>query len=259
MKQDFLKVAKEVAEEAGKIITKYAGKRHQLSIKNEDSSDFATIADLKSEQKIIQILNLHFPAHNIIAEEGGKINKDSEYTWVIDPVDGTFCFAVGVPFYSVSIGLLKNNQPILGVIYNVSMKKLYWAEQGNGAFLNGKKIKVSSRNKLDEAAASLDYGHRQKRQEKIDEYITPLITKVGYPYSFGSAVATLGMVAGGILDVYVCQAWIWDFVAGAVIVREADGVVTDFEGNEPDWSQDRLSIAASNGLIHNQILEALQK
>ena len=257
--EQFLKVAKEAAIEAGKIISKYIGKKHQYKFKNEDKSDFATQADLESERKIIQILTKNFPSHNIIAEESNRVDKGSEYTWVIDPLDGTFSFATGVPYYCVSIGLLKNNQPILGVIYHISMEQLYWAKIGQGAYLNGKKIKVSSRDNLEEAAASLDFGHRQKRQTKGEKYIVPLMTKVGYIYSFGSAVATLGMVAQGILDVYVNEAWIWDFAAGAVIVKEAGGLVTDLTGNEPDWSKDRLSIVASNGLIHDQILEALRK
>ncbi len=259
MNDNFLKVAKQAALEAGEIITKYFGKKHQYKFKNEDQSDFATQADLESEQKIIQILTKNFPNSSIIAEESGQTQKGSEYTWVIDPVDGTFSFAVGVPFYSVSIGLLKNNQPILGVIYNVSMKQLYWATVGSGAFLNGERISVSSRDKIEGAAASLDYGHRQKRQEKIEKYVRPLITKVGYVYSFGSSVSTLGMVAQGILDVYVNEAWIWDFAAGVVIVREAGGKVTDFEGKEIDWSKQRLNIVASNGFIHEAILEALKR
>lgn len=257
MDDQFLKVAKQAALEAGKIISKYAGKIHTVSVKNDDASDFATEADLESEQKIIQILTRNFPHHNIIAEEGGQTKKDSEYTWVIDSVDGTFSFAVGVPYYSVSIGLLKNAYPILGVIYNIAIKQLYWGRSGKGAYLNGKKIHVSSRNRLDQAAGSLDLGHRQKRQQKIDKYVTPLITKIAYPYSFGSAVATLGMVAQGILDMYVNEAWIWDFAAGTVIVREAGGKVTNFAGQEPDWSKDIVDIVASNGLVHDAILEAL--
>lgn len=255
---DFLKVAKQAALEGGEIISKYFGRKQQYKFKNEDKSDFATQADLKAEQKIIQILTKNFPKTSIITEEGGKTDQDSEYTWVIDPLDGTFSFVVGVPFYAISIGLLKNNNPFLGVTYNVSMKQLYWAKVGKGAFLNSKKIQVSSKNNLNETAACLDFGHRQKRQGKIDKYVTPLITKIGYPYSFGSAAATLGMVAEGVLDADICEAWIWDFAAGSVIVREAGGKVTDFKGNEPDWNKERLNIVASNGLIHDQILEALR-
>lgn len=257
MEANFLKVAKQAGLEAGKIISQYSGKKHQFKFKNQDKSDFATQADIESEQKIIEILTKNLPEHNIIAEESGKLDKKSKYTWVIDPVDGTFSFVAGIPYYSVSIGLLINNQPYLGVIYNVSMKKVYWAEKSKGAYLNGKKIHVSQQSKLEEAATGLDFGHRQKRQSKIDKYVTPLITKVGYPYSFGSAVASLSLVAEGVLDVYVNQAWIWDFVAGAIIIREAGGKISDFAGQEPDWSKDRLDIIASNGVIHEQVIKEL--
>lgn len=255
---EFLKVAKEAGLEAGKIIRQYAGQIHQKSIKHGDASDFATEVDVEVEKVIVAMIAKSFPNHNIIAEENEKTKKGSEFTWVIDPIDGTFSFVVGVPFYSVSIGLLKNNIPVLGVIYNVELNQLYWAEESKGAYLNGKKIHVSNRSTLSEAAAVLDVGHRQKRQAKFDMYIKPLFTKVGYVYSLGSAVAVLAMVAQGILDGDVNQAWIWDFAAGAVIIREAGGKVTDFAGNEPDWSKERLNVVASNGLIHEQILEALQ-
>lgn len=257
MEDKFLKVAKQAAEEAGKVIQKCAGNYGEKIVKHGDRSNFATKADIEAEKIIIKILTGNFADHNIIAEEGSSSHKNSEYTWVIDPLDGTITFAHGIPYFTVSIGLLKNNQPILGVINHISFKNLYWAQYGSGAFLDGKKIHVSNKQALDEAVGSLDYGHRQKRQSKMDLYVSKLITKIGYPYGFGSAVVSLALVAQGTLDLYVNQAYPWDFAAGAVIVREAGGMVTDFEGNEPDWSKERFEIVASNGLIHDQILEAL--
>lgn len=255
---DFLQVAKKAALEAGKVIQSYSGKIHQKNVKFGDSSDFATEADTEAEKIIVKILTKNFPSHNIIAEEGSRSHKNSEYTWVIDPLDGTFGFSHGMPYFSVSIGLLKNGKPIMGVINHVSFQNLYWAQNGKGSFLNGKKIHVSSKQVLDETACVLGVGHRQKRQQKLDLYINKLITRIGLPYEFGSAAVTLALVAQGILDLYVTQAYPWDFAAGAVIVREAGGKVTDFEGNEPDWTAERLNIVASNGLIHDQILEALK-
>lgn len=258
MNKAFLKVAKEAAIEAGKIISKYAGKSLQKNIKGGDESNFVTVADLEAERIIIKILTKAFPEHNIIAEESGKKNKGSKYTWFIDPLDGTFTFDRGIPYFTVSVGLLEDNKPILGVVNHVSFKNLYWAQYGNGSFLNGKRIHVSSKQALNEIACVLGVGRRQKRQQKLDLYVNKLITKIGIPYEFGSAAVTLALVAQGTLDLYVVQAYPWDFVAGAVIVREAGGVVTDFDGNEPDWSKERLEIVASNGLIHDQILEALK-
>lgn len=259
MKDEYLKVAKQAALEAGEIILKYFGKEHKLKFKNNDKSDFATQADLEAEQKIIQILTENFPNHNIIAEESGRTQKDSDYTWVIDPLDGTSSFAHGFPYFGVSVGLLKNNKPILGVIYHVLAKDLYYAEINKGAYVNGKQIFVSEKKDLEEAVIAMEYGHNKRRSPKLDLYIVPLMKKSGYIYSLGSAAMCLGLCAKGIQDGAVMQAWIWDFTAGAVIVKEAGGKVTDFEGKDLDWTKERLNIVASNGLIHDQIITALRK
>lgn len=258
MDLQFLKVAKEAALEAGKIIQKYSGTDQRKNVKHGDLTDYVTDADLEAEKIIVKILTSSFPNHNLIAEEEAKIDKKSKFTWIVDPLDGTISFGSGIPYFSVSIGLLKEGKPILGVIYNVSFKKLYWAQIGQGTFLNGKLIKVSTKKSLKESVGTLDFGHNVRREYKLNLYVNKLITKIGYIYSFGSSVASSAMVAEGILDVNVNYGFLWDFVAGAVIIREAGGKVTDFEGNEPDWSKERLNIAASNGLLHNQILKELR-
>ena len=259
MDHKFLKIAKQAALEAGKIIKKYSGKVHQKNIKFGDASDFATEADLEAESVIIAILSKNFPDHNIVTEEQENIEKGSIYTWVVDPLDGTITFEHNLPFFSVSIGLLKNNQPYLGVVYKVATDDFFWAIRNNGAYLNGKRIKVSKSKSLEEAAVIVDLGHKQKRPPKLDLYIKPMIFNAGYIYSFGSAVLTLGLVATGTVEAGISQAWIWDFAAASVILSEAGGRITDFEGNEPDWTKERMNIVASNGLVHDQILEALRQ
>lgn len=244
--------------EAGKVIQKYSGTNLNLRLKSEDNSDFVTKADFESEKIIVGILTKNFPSHNVIAEEKTQINKGSEYTWVIDPLDGTITFVHGIPYYSVSIGLLKDNKPVLGVSYIISFQQMFWAVKGKGAYLNGKKIHASTQDTLGAAVCGLDFGHKKRRPGKIKAYVDSLINKIAYPYSLGSSAASLALVGQGILDAYICQAWIWDFAAGVVIVKEAGGRVTDFEGNEPDWTKERLNIVASNGLIHDKILEELK-
>ena len=255
----FLTVAKQVALAAGKIIAGYFGQKHTFNFKNKDKSDFATQADLEAQGKIIEILTKNFPEHNLIAEENVRINNNSEYAWVIDPLDGTFSFSIGMPNFAVSIGLLKNNEPVLGVIYYVIADELYYAQKGTGAFLNDKKIQVSKKDNLVSASMVVDLGHSSSRGPKIELYILPLSAKLGQMYSIGTTAGALGLVAKGVQDGNIAQAWIWDFVAGAIIVREAGGRVTDFEGKEPDWSKDRLNVLSTNGLIHDKILEALKK
>ncbi len=259
MEDNFLKVAKQAALEAGKIIQKYQGSFGDKFIKEGDKSNFATKADIESEKKIISILKKYFPDHNIIAEEGGEDHQNSEYTWAIDPLDGTVSFVAGLPLYAVSIGLLKNHQPIVGVIYDVSSKNLYFAQKDKGAFLNGKPIKVSRENDLELADVSVDFGHHAKRKQKIEEYIYKVGLKVGYLYAFGPAAGILGLISRGALDGYVSSAYIWDFAAGAIIITEAGGKITDMMGNEPDWSKKRLDLITSNGLIHGKLLEALKR
>lgn len=255
---NFLKIAKQAALDAGKIILKYYGQNHKKSIKNRDNSDFTTKADLESEKKIVEILIKNFPTHNIIAEESSIIDNKSEYTWAIDPLDGTFTYSIGLPYFCVSVGLLKQNTPIVGVIYQPELKKLYYAQKGSGSYLDNKKLHVSSKNSLDNSAVILDSGHLKKRQEKINKYILPLLTKIGQIYDLGSGCAAQALVVEGKFEAYITSARIWDILAAAVLISEAGGRITDFSGNKIDWSRERIEIIESNGLIHEQILEVLK-
>lgn len=259
-----LKIAKKAALEAGKIVKKYylselTPIQSGLILHDKGHyTNFATQADLESEQKIVEILTKNFPNHNIIAEESGQVDKGSEYSWAIDPIDGTIPFVDGIPTFGVSIGVLKNNKPFIGVIYMVATQELYWAQQGKGAFLNGNKIAVRKESHLQNCTVGLDWGHTD-RILKLDKFFRPIVEKVRYVYLFGAAVATLVFVARGWVDAYIQRANIWDLAAGAVLIEEAGGKITDFEGNEINWTENRLSMIASNGLIHEAILEVFKK
>lgn len=259
MEDKFLKVAKQAALEAGKIIAQYFGKKHQYKFKNEDQSDFATQADFESERKIVEILTKNFPTHNIIAEEKTRLNKGSEYTWAVDPLDGTFSFSIGMPYFAVSIGLLKDNKLILGIIYHVLLKDLYTASLGKGAYINGKEMQVSNKTDLSYSSIAMDLGHKFRRGPKIELYVVPLCKEAGHIYTVGTTAVAMALTARGIQDAMLAQAWVWDFAAGAIIIQEAGGKVTDFAGNEPDWSQERFNIVASNGIIHDELLKILRK
>lgn len=254
---NFLKVAKEAALEAGKIALKYFGKKHSFKIKNGDKSNFATTADLEAEKKIIEIIRNSFPDHTFIAEESGETGKNSEYTWVIDPIDGTSIFSVGLPYFTVSVGLLKNDQPLLGVIYQPVTKDLYYAVLGKGAFLNSKRINVSHVKELQSSVLGADFAHRGKRAQKTEKYILPFLNKILYPISTGGDVLLFAQIGRGVLDGFVTETNIWDCLTGAIIILEAGGKVTDGKGELIDWSKKRMEIVTSNGLIHGQILETL--
>lgn len=258
MNNDFLKVAKQAALEAGKVIFKQFGKKQKIYDKGE-SSNFATQADLDAENIIIKNILKNFPDHNIISEEKGEIKNLSDYTWVIDPLDGTISFAADMPFFVVSIGLLYKYEPILGVVYWVTQKKLYFAQKGKGAYMNDQKLSVSKVDKLENAVMGIDFSHLNSRKTKFDKYIAPIIYKTRYPYSLACDALVLALVAEGSLDGFPTLANVWDFAGGVILVEEAGGKVTDPEGNPLSWSRKRLDIVASNGLIHDEILEALKR
>lgn len=258
MEDKFLKVAKQAAIEAGKVIMSFYGKDHNLMIKT-DRSDFATPADLEAEKIIVKAITKNFPSHNIISEEKVRIDNKSPFTWVIDPIDGTISFASNMPFFAVSIGLLKNNQPIVGVIYHVIQNDLYFAEKGKGAYLNDERISVSKTNKLGNAVIGLGIGSITRRKDKLKKYFFPLLSKVLHIYTLGCGALTMALVARGSLDGFPNKAWVWDLAAAGVIIPEAGGRVTDRSGNPVDWSAKRIEFICSNGLIHDELLEALAK
>lgn len=252
----FLEVAKQAAIAAGEVVKKYYLKEHVLQNKGH-FTNFATQADLESEQTIIRILKENFPDHNIIAEESGELSNGSEFTWAIDPIDGTIPFVDGIPVFGVSIALLKNNRPLVGVINIVGQDELFWAEKDKGAFLNGEPIKVRKEDSLKQSTIGLDLGHTA-RQQKLIKYWKPMVDEVRYVYLFGATVFALCNIAKGRMDAYIQQAYIWDLAAGAILITEAGGKVTNLSGGEPDFFAGKPELILSNGLVHDQILEVLK-
>lgn len=249
----FLLVAKEAAIEAGKIVKRYSQTEHTFHNKGH-FANFATQADLESEAKVIEIIKKNFPEHNIIAEEGGGVDNNSEYTWAIDPIDGTIPFVSGFPVYSVSVGLLRDRKPFIGVINQVGTDELYWAEKGKGSFVNGAKMSVSRNTKLADSLIALDFGHKE-RHLKIKKYFEPIVDKVRQPFVINASAVVLAYIARGYFDGIYQPAHIWDFVAGAILVLEAGGKITAPNGKEMDWSQQDMSMVATNGLIHDELIE----
>ncbi len=253
MKQTAIKAAKE----AGKVIMKHYGKIGQVSFK-KNKKDLLTAFDLKSEKTIIKIIKNKFPTHNIISEESGTENKNSEYTWIIDPIDGTTNYAQQIPYFCVSIALAKNNKIILGVVYNPLNKELYFAEKGKGAFLNNKKIKVSDKKKLDEAVVVFALTSKKniaiKSLQKA-ESIFPYVRAIRNP---GTVELILCDIACGRMDIFVTESILpWDAAAGYLIVKEAGGKITGL--NNTEWNIDKTNILASNKKLHNTFLRLYNK
>jgi myo-inositol-1(or 4)-monophosphatase len=252
-----IEIIKEAAIEAGKITL--ALRKRGIGIERKgDASNIITEADTTSEKIILEAIKRNFPTHAILSEESGRNDKDSEYCWVIDPVDGTIPYSAGLPTYGISIGLLKDGKPYLGVINLPALGELYWSEAGKGAFLNGKRISVSKKSKFEESLVGFELGWMEGRKHVIENLIEPLALKIRYAPILGCASAALCYVAAGVLDGYVHRSSAWDFVAGAALIQEAGGKVTDHGGKEVGWFNEEIPLVVSNGLVHRQILETIK-
>jgi myo-inositol-1(or 4)-monophosphatase len=252
---DILQMVEGIARHAGAVLMGgYGNVRH---IEQKGVIDLVTEFDKRSEEVILSFIQEEFPDHAILAEESGHNKTISDYQWVIDPLDGTTNFAHGIPIFSVSIGLLRNNIPVVGVVYDPFRNEMFSAEAGRGATLNSQPIRVSARADLGQAVIStgFPYDVRTNPRNNLAQFVQFQLRTQAVRH-LGSAALDCTWTAMGRLDGY----WefgvkLWDIGAGALIVREAGGRVTFGGGDENFFSTD--SILVSNGLIHEQMLRVL--
>lgn len=215
--------------------------------------------DLRSEKIIIEYLDKAMPGHSFISEEGGEIKQNDELTWVIDPIDGSSYYIRGLRSFSVSVALLYQWQPILGIVACPSNAELFTTLRAGGSYLNGKPITVSSSQKLRDCIFS--FSHRFLREPKFSSPQEELVPSCRSIRGGGSCAQELCYIACGRIDGFVAPAQkFWDFAAGALMVEEAGGQFTNFSGEPPDYStieQMVFSVVASNGHVHSRILEPL--
>lgn len=255
--EKLLEVAKEAAYEAGEIQLSFLGKKKEISHKANEF-DLVTNADKLSEKKILSIIQANFPEHSILGEESGEHGYiKSEYLWVIDPLDGTTNFAHNFPHFAVSIGLVKNGEIILGVVYDVCKNELFWAAKGTGAFLNSESIEVSKTEELKKSLLATGFPCiREKTLEENFVYFKEFVYKAQAVRRPGSAALDLCYVAAGRLDgFWELNLSPWDVTAGACIVREAGGKVTNFDSE--NFNPEIKNIIASNTIIHEPIKEVI--
>jgi len=255
---DFKDVLLWATEEAGKIIQFHFNGTFKIDNK-EGINNLVTEVDKMSEEKIISVIRTYFPEHAIISEEIGELPKPSDYQWIIDPIDGTVNFAHGIPICCVSIALKHKDDLLLGTVYNPMMKELFFAERGKGATLNGIPISVSK--KTDFRKACLVTGFPYKWPENTEHPIKVFERFVleGLPIRrLGSAAIDLCWVACGRFDgFWEYNLSSWDVAAGYLIVQEAGGRVTNFEGHT--YNVFERETLATNGHIHDAMLEAINR
>jgi len=257
--EELKEVLLKATHEAGNIIQTHFNGIFKIDHK-EGINNLVTEIDHLAEKKIIEVITASFPEHSIIGEESGEFIQVSDYQWVIDPIDGTVNFAHGIPICCVSIGLLYNKSVIMGAVYNPMMNELFFAEKGKGATLNGEPIRVSK--KSDFKTAFLVTGFPYKWPENTLEHPVKVFERMvleGLPIRrLGSAAIDLCWVACGRFDgFWEYNLSAWDVAAGYLILLEAGGTITDFDGNIGNV-YDKQTLA-TNGLIHSEILRVIRK
>jgi myo-inositol-1(or 4)-monophosphatase len=252
--EKLMETAKYAAQEAGKIQLSFFGKQKEIFHKSNEF-DLVTNADKQSEEKIMSIIKENFPEHDILGEESGMHKKElkSEYLWVIDPLDGTTNFAHNFPHFAVSIGLVKNEKIILGVVYDPFKNETFSAIKGEGAFLNGEQIKVTQIPDLRKSLLATGFPYfKEKTLEENLVYFKEFLYNAQAVRRPGSAALDLCYVAAGRLDgFWELNLAPWDVTAGVCIVREAGGKVTNF--NSEDFTSEIRNIIATNSVIHEQM------
>ena len=247
----FLEVAIEAAREAGTMLRAEFSRPKKISYKGE--VDIVTESDRRSEAVIVGRLRQRFPEHAIIAEEGSNsAAAGSRYCWHVDPLDGTTNFAHGYPCFAVSIGLTEDGEPIAGAVFNPIADELFTAARGEGAYLNGKPIRVSSVEKLAHSLVATGFPTHQRKRSANMEYYWEFTLRSHGVRRDGSAALDLCSVACGRFDAF----WefrlnSWDTAAGMLLVREAGGTVTDLAGQS--YRPGGFDMLASNGRIHEEM------
>jgi myo-inositol-1(or 4)-monophosphatase len=247
-----LDIAIQAATKAGKVLETYFQSSF-LERTFKDDKSIVTQADTEAEKCIVKIIQSHYPDHAFLAEESGEKITGSEYTWIVDPLDGTSNFANGIPIFAVSIALLKNKEPVCAVVHNPITNALFVAEKGKGAQYNKNPIRVSSQ-AADKAMISIGTSAKPEDKELVGKFFVngrKFVKSVRY---LGSAALELCYLARGGTEGFInIGTSKWDYAAGILLVLEAGGKITDFQGNP--WSFDQNYFIASNGRIHSKLLE----
>jgi len=254
--EDFKGFAVEAAQEAGTFLSSKLNSVHTIGYKGE--TNLVTEADTISEEMITSKIRNRFPDHDILSEESTFASKGSDFRWIIDPLDGTTNYAHGYTFFSVSIALQKLDTMLLGVIYDPTLKEMFIAAKGEGAFLNGSKIHVSHAGKIIESliATGFPYDIGESKDNNLN-YFSGMIKRAQAIRRAGSAALDLAYVAAGRFDgFWEIKLNPWDTAAGWLIVEEAGGTVTDMWGK--GYTMESHMIVASNGKIHDEMVGILK-
>jgi myo-inositol-1(or 4)-monophosphatase len=249
--------AVDLARQAGSLLKKKLNQKHEIQYKGE--INLVTEADKMSEDLIITAISRSLPDHGILSEESPAVTGTGKLRWIIDPLDGTTNYAHGYPIFCVSIALENDGVIVLGVVYDPMREEMFVAVSGEGAYLNKNKLAVSSLNDISRSllATGFPYDIRESKENNLD-YFNNMAINVQAIRRAGSAALDLAYLAAGRFDgFWELKLKPWDTAAGCLLVTEAGGVISDITGGK--WQLQSQSLLASNGLIHEQMIEILLK
>lgn len=252
-----VELAVEAAKEAGAYLRENLGKIQHIERKGGEATNLVTEIDKQSEHIILTRIRERYPDHDFLGEESGAHKVPSPYRWIVDPLDGTVNYAHALPIFAVSIALEYNNEVVLGVIYDPMREELFVAERGKGATLNGERISVSKTSSLIESLLVTGFPYDVRKE--LDYHLRPFqefLVKGQAIRRLGSAALDLAYVACGRFDGF----WEgklnpWDMAAGVLLVTEAGGRWTDYQGRDTTIYTPQM--LATNGVIHDQMVEVL--
>lgn len=257
-----LAFALDTARRAGQLLCEFYDRHHTVSSKSSEI-DIVTEADLASERVIVDAIWKQFPDHTILSEEGlGDLHSvagRASCLWVVDPLDGTVNYAHGYPFWGVSMALANQGQVVLAVSYDPLHNEIFWAERGGGAWLNGKRVRVSDTSRLSNALVATGFAYKRATvpENNLAEF-GAVMPRVQGIRRAGAAILDLAHLATGRLDAYwEMHLREWDWAAGWLLVEEAGGLVTDMNGRS--WALGMDNLAASNGILHDELLAVLHQ
>lgn len=255
---ELMNVAIQAALRSGDILKRGFGTLYEISNK-PGIHNLVTQYDKLSEETIIQSIQSVFPHHSFLAEESGQSgDQGKDILWVIDPLDGTVNFAHNIPLFAISIAAVIQGSIEIGLIYLPMTQELYTAEKGKGAFMNGSQLSVSSVNQLEKSIAATGHTYHAAKGEK---YLTRFAKAAGRGNpmrDLGAAAVHLAYLAAGRFDIY----WIdslqpWDIAAGILLIQEAGGEITHYNGRPYQLFDTDLTVLASNGVLHSGMIECL--
>lgn len=255
-----LNVMTAAAQKAARRLVRDFGEVENLQVSKKGPADFVSIADKKAEETLVKELQKARPDYGFVLEEGHDIEgTDSSNTWVIDPLDGTTNFLHGIPHFAISIGLVRDSEPYAGVVYNPVTDEMFWGEKGQGAFLNGRRLRVSARNSIGEClfATGLPFLGMEKDGDRYMQRVDAVSKTSAGIRRFGAAALDLAYVAAARFDgFWESGLQSWDIAAGTVLVREAGGFVSDIHGKRN--MLENGTIIAATDKMHPELLKLIK-